>query len=93
MPTINMCSASQPSVRACQLAMRNAWHFLPSKALPPYPEPKLLIDKSSGKCMMKRRCGLRSPVECNPRTKVPSRVMRSSADRPMRVMRCMLSTT
>ena len=24
-----------PSSRACQLAMRSAWHFLPSSALPP----------------------------------------------------------
>ena len=34
-PMISMCSASQPSWRACQEAMRSAWHFLPSSALPP----------------------------------------------------------
>ena len=34
-PRISMCSASQPSSRACTDAMRSAWHFLPSNALPP----------------------------------------------------------
>jgi hypothetical protein len=34
-----MCSASQPSSRAITEAIRNAKHFLPSSALPPYPEP------------------------------------------------------
>src|SRR5271170_1695672 len=32
---INMCSAIQPSSRACTEAIRNAWHFFASKALPP----------------------------------------------------------
>ena len=32
---ISMCSASQPSSRACTEAIRRAWHFLPSSALPP----------------------------------------------------------
>src|SRR5262245_34843501 len=32
---INMCSAIQPSSCACTEAMRSAWHFLPSSALPP----------------------------------------------------------
>ena len=32
---ISMCSAIQPSSRACTEAMRNAWHFFPSSALPP----------------------------------------------------------
>ena len=32
---MSMCSASQPSSRACTEAMRSAWHFLPSRALPP----------------------------------------------------------
>src|SRR5258706_2731438 len=34
-PTISMCSAIQPSSRAMFEAMRNAKHFLPSRALPP----------------------------------------------------------
>ena len=36
---ISMCSASQPSSRAIAEAIRSAKHFLPSSALPPYPEP------------------------------------------------------
>src|SRR5947209_15125946 len=36
---ISMCSASQPSSRAITDAMRRAKHFLPRRALPPYPEP------------------------------------------------------
>src|SRR6202162_949273 len=32
---ISMCSAIQPSSRACTEAMRSAWHFFPSNALPP----------------------------------------------------------
>ena len=32
---ISMCSAIQPSSRALTEAMRSAWHFLPSSALPP----------------------------------------------------------
>ena len=36
---------------------------------------------------------LGSPMECRPLTKVPSRAMRSSAGRPMRVMIDMLMTT
>ena len=32
---ISMCSANQPSSRACTEAMRSAWHFFPSSALPP----------------------------------------------------------
>src|SRR5580658_9651831 len=38
-PTMSMCSAIQPSSRAMLLAIRRAKHFLPSSALPPYPEP------------------------------------------------------
>ena len=34
-PTMSMCSASHPSSRAIVEAMRNAKHFLPSRALPP----------------------------------------------------------
>mmetsp|Transcript_18888 Transcript_18888/g.72007 ORF Transcript_18888/g.72007 Transcript_18888/m.72007 type:complete len:251 (+) Transcript_18888:957-1709(+) len=32
---MSMCSAIQPSLRACTLAMRRAWHFLPRMAFPP----------------------------------------------------------
>src|SRR5262249_24553844 len=34
-PMMSMCSASQPSWRACHDPIRSAWHFLPSSALPP----------------------------------------------------------
>src|SRR5262249_42344763 len=34
-PMMSMCSASQPSCRACEEPIRSAWHFLPSNALPP----------------------------------------------------------
>ena len=47
-----MCSAIQPSSRACTDAMRSAWHFLPSNALPPYPEPYDQISRVSGKWQM-----------------------------------------
>src|SRR3954470_16568908 len=46
---ISMCSASQPSSRAITDAIRSAKHFLPSSALPPYPEPKDQISRVSGK--------------------------------------------
>src|SRR5262249_21360653 len=49
---ISMCSASQPSSRACTEAMRRAWHFLPSSALPPYPDPYDHISRVSGKWQM-----------------------------------------
>src|SRR6266850_6973290 len=32
---MSMCSASQPSSRACTDAMRKAWHFFPRSAFPP----------------------------------------------------------
>src|SRR6185295_18343414 len=48
----SMCSASQPSSRAITDAMRSAKHFLPSSALPPYPEPYDQISRLSGKCTM-----------------------------------------
>lgn len=47
-----MCSASQPSSRAMAEAMRSAKHFLPSRALPPYPDPNDQISRVSGKCAM-----------------------------------------
>src|SRR5947208_6656766 len=49
---ISMCSASQPSSRAITEAMRRAKHFLPSSALPPYPEPYDQISRVSGKWTM-----------------------------------------
>ncbi len=36
---MSMCSASQLASRAMTEAIRRAKHFLPSSALPPYPEP------------------------------------------------------
>src|SRR6188508_1624304 len=55
---ISMCSASQPSSRAITEAMRNAKHFLPSSALPPYPEPYDQISRVSGKCTIHFSSGL-----------------------------------
>ncbi len=49
---ISMCSASQPSSRAITEAIRSAKHFLPSRALPPYPEPYDQISRDSGKWTM-----------------------------------------
>src|SRR5207253_11062252 len=51
-PTMSMCSAIQPSSRAMFEAMRRAKHFLPSNALPPYPEPYDQISRVSGKWTM-----------------------------------------
>jgi hypothetical protein len=51
-PRMSMCSASQPSSRAMFEAMRRAKHFLPSRALPPYPEPYDQISRDSGKWTM-----------------------------------------
>src|SRR5712691_10206825 len=50
--TISMCSDIQPSSRAIVDAMRRAKHFLPRRALPPYPEPNDQISRVSGKCTM-----------------------------------------
>src|SRR5438046_2663782 len=88
-----MCSASQPSSRACTLAMRSAKHFLPRSALPPYPEPTDQMSFSSGKWRMKRRSGLRSPSECRPFTKSSRAPSCFMAAAPMRVMMRMLATT
>src|SRR5689334_18258703 len=49
---ISMCSDNHPSSRAITEAIRNAKHFLPSSALPPYPEPNDQISRDSGKCTM-----------------------------------------
>src|SRR5207249_12260287 len=54
---MSMCSAIQPSFFATTDAMRSARHFLPSSALPPYPEPYDQIEGSSGKCTMYFFCG------------------------------------
>ena len=51
---ISMCSANQPtppanaSCRPMFDAIRNAKHFLPSRALPPYPDPNDQISRVSG---------------------------------------------
>ena len=37
---INMCSANQSLSRPMTEAIRNAKHFFPNKAFPPYPDPK-----------------------------------------------------
>src|SRR5215510_4503415 len=50
--SMSMCSASHPSSRAITEAIRSAKHFLPSNALPPYPEPYDQISRVSGKCTM-----------------------------------------
>src|SRR5262249_19146158 len=50
--TMSMCSAIHPSSRAITDAIRRAKHFLPSRALPPYPEPNDQISRVSGKCTM-----------------------------------------
>src|ERR1041385_2148214 len=81
---ISMCSASQPSSRACTEAIRSAWHFFPRRALPPYPEPNDQISRVSGKCVMYffsalhghgesgvDAVGSGAPIECSPRTKSP----------------------
>src|SRR5213078_1488752 len=49
---ISMCSASHPSSRAITDAIRRAKHFLPSRALPPYPDPYDQISRVSGKWTM-----------------------------------------
>src|SRR5208337_1435033 len=49
---ISMCSAIQPSSRACTEAIRSAWHFFASSAFPPYPEPYDQISRVSGKWQM-----------------------------------------
>ena len=92
-----MCSASQPSSRAITDAMRSAKHFLPSSALPPYPEPYDQISRVSGKCTMYLLSASQghgtsaspgssgAPTECRHGTQSPS-ASTSSAAWPMRVM-------
>src|SRR5664280_3354964 len=93
-----MCSASQLSSRAMTDAMRRAKHFLPSRALPPYPEPYDQISRVSGKCTMYLFSASQGqgtsawpsdsgmPTEWRHGTNSPSAPMTSSAPRPMRVM-------
>ncbi len=88
-----MCSASQPSLWPCQEAMRKARHFLPSNALPPYPEPTDQMVLSSGKWQMKRRSGSQSRTACTPRLKSSLSPRCSLATFPMRAITRMLSTT
>src|SRR5918997_6357755 len=90
---ISMCSASQPSSRAITEAMRSAKHFLPSRALPPYPEPYDMISRVSGKWTMYLLSlhgqGVLAPgfpTVCRQGTKSPSSPSTSSAALPMRVM-------
>src|SRR3954451_24067564 len=80
---ISMCSASHPSSRAITDAIRNAKHFLPSSALPPYPDPNDQISRVSGKCTMYLSSPLHghgddgssavsgAPTECTHGTKWP----------------------
>src|SRR5580693_7502677 len=102
---ISMCSAIQPSSRACTEAMRSAWHFFPSNALPPYPEPNDQTSRVSGKWQM-YLCSLLqahvasgwfgvsgAPIECRPRTNSPLDPRTSSTWLPTRDMICMLATT
>src|ERR1051325_3759264 len=51
-PISSMCSAIHPCWYPRKLAMRSARHFLPSSALPPYPEPNDQIVLSRGKWQM-----------------------------------------
>ena len=103
---ISMCSASQPSSRAMTEAMRSAKHFLPSSALPPYPDPYDQISRVSGKCVMYLVVALHgqgesgvvglgrgAPTECTPRTKSSLAPSASSTGVPTRAMTCMLATT
>src|SRR5215831_19805059 len=102
---MSMCSASQPSSRACTEAILSAWHFLPSSAFPPYPEPKDQISRVSGKWQMylcsvlhghDASCSFGpsgAPTECRPFTKSPSVPRASRTLRPTRAMMCMFTTT
>ena len=86
-------------------AMRSAKHFLPSSALPPYPDPNDQISRVSGKCTMYLLSALHGhgtsstpsvsgmPTECRQGTKSPSSPSTSSAPCPMRVMIRMFAAT
>src|ERR671918_171152 len=101
---ISMCSASQPSSRAITEAIRSAKHFLPSRALPPYPDPYDQISRVSGKWTIHFSSLLHgqatsaspgssgAPTECMHGTKSPS-PSTSSAGSPARVIVRMLTAT
>src|SRR5688572_16856730 len=86
-------------------AIRNARHFLPSNALPPYPEPKDQISRVSGKCTIHLSLSLHGqatsflpgvsgePTECTQGTNGRSSPSQSATARPMRVMMRMLTAT
>ncbi len=102
---MSMCSASQPSSRAMTEAMRRAKHFLPSRALPPYPEPNDQISRVSGKWAMYLFSALQgqetsaspgsrgAPTEWTQGTNSPSFPRTSRAPAPIRVMTLMLTAT
>ena len=102
---ISMCSAIQSSSRAMTDAMRSAKHFLPSRALPPYPDPNDQISRVSGKCTMYLLSALQGhgtssapsssgmPTECTHGTNSPPLPSASSAAWPMRVMIRMFTAT
>ena len=58
MPDMSMCSASQPWLLAMALPSLRARHFLPSRELPPYPDPKLKISSVLGLWAMISLSGL-----------------------------------
>src|SRR3954454_23670973 len=101
---ISMCSANQPSSRAMTDAIRNAKHFLPNNALPPYPDPNDQISRLSGKWTMYLLSGLHghgtsaspgasgAPTECTHGTHWSS-PRTSSAFWPILVMIRMLTAT
>ena len=104
-PRINMCSASQPSSRAMFEAMRKPKHFLPSNALPPYPDPNDQISRFSGKWTM-YFSGLQgqgtscwpgasgAPTLCmQGTTRCTLRSMTRNAGNPIRAIVRMLATT
>ena len=102
-----MCSAIQPSFLAMVEAIRNARHFFPSRALPPYPDPYDQILFSSVKWEM-YFCSIGAqghfplsvscspngfPTECRQGMNSPSSPKTSNTSFPTRVMMCMLITT
>src|SRR4051812_39573644 len=101
----SLCSASRPSSRAMTAATRRAKPFLPTRALPPYPDPNDQISRVSGKCTMYLLSALHghgtsawpgssgAPTECRHGTNSPSAPSTSRAPLPMRVMIRMLVTT
>ena len=76
----------QPALRAGPgwLAMRSAWHFLPSSAFAAVARAVRLDRELIGEMHDVATLGISSPVECRPFTNVPSRSMRAGAAAPMR---------